>query len=882
MTSSEIREKFLQYFKSKGHTIVPSSGLLPQGDATLLFTNAGMIQFKNVFLGDEKRDYTTAATCQKCLRAGGKHNDLENVGRTPRHHTFFEMLGNFSFGDYFKAEAIDYCWEFLTKEMGLPKDKLYATVFTDDDEAAKLWAERTDIDKDKIIRLGEEDNFWSMGDTGPCGPCSEILIDQGEALSCGRESCAPGCDCDRYLEIWNLVFMEFDRDKTGKLTKLPKPSIDTGMGLERLTAVSQGKTSNYDTDIFQPLIKEIEKIAPVTYGQNKETDVSIKAVADHSRAISFMIADGILPSNEGRGYVLRRILRRAARHGRFLGIKEAFLHLTTDKVISELSDIYPELKNSRETILKVALGEEERFIDTLEQGLTMLEEELKRLESKKIKTISGEFAFKLYDTYGFPLDLTEDIIRSKDITVDKVSFDKSMAEQKKAARGAWKGSGEEGSDELYKKLSTEGEKTEFVGYDKPTCTSTVRVIIKDGKVVPRADIGDEIEIITEQTPFYGESGGQVGDSGIIKSKVFEFKVTETLKPVEGLFTHKGKLIKGHVIKGNQVWLVPDVNKKSAIKRNHSATHLLHSALRKVLGDHVRQAGSLVTADSIRFDFNHFEQVSNEKITEIEKLVNKAVISNIEIQTEELSYKEAIKKGALAFFGDKYGEVVRTVAMGDVSTELCGGTHTGRTGNIGLIKIIKESSVASGVRRIEAVTGIKALEYLQNIDQMAGAASLACSSTLSELPQKIAKLMEDKKELEKEIKKLRGKSKSSDADSFLDNVKEINGIKVLSQVISADNGGELRDLVDLLRGKLKSGIVVLGAGTEDKAYIIVGITKDLVDKYNANDIIKEISPIIGGSGGGRRDMAQAGGKDVDKLNEAINKAFDAVKHLSGKQ
>lgn len=879
MNSPEIREKFLKYFQSKGHTIVPSSGLLPQGDATLLFTNAGMIQFKNVFLGDEIKEYKTATTCQKCMRAGGKHNDLENVGRTERHHTFFEMLGNFSFGDYFKAEAIDYCWEFLTVEMGLPKDKLYATVFTDDDEAEKLWAERTDINKSQIIKLGEEDNFWSMGDTGPCGPCSEVLIDQGEALSCGKPTCAPGCDCDRYLEIWNLVFMEFDRDKDGKLTKLPRPSIDTGMGLERLAAVMQNKTSNYDTDVFQPLIKEIEKIASVKYGESSDTDISIKAVADHSRAICFMIADGMLPSNEGRGYVLRRILRRAARHGRFLGIKGAFLHLTTDKVISEMSDIYPELKNSRETILKATKGEETRFLETLEQGLTMLDSEIKRLSSDNKKVISGTFAFKLYDTYGFPLDLTEDIIRGIDITIDISEFEKAMEEQKKTARKAWKGSGEEGVSEVYQKIIASGERTTFLGYEKTTCTSTVRVIIKDGEVVPRADVGDSIELITAETPFYGESGGQVGDSGIIKSKVFEFKVKETLKPVDGLFTHIGKLTKGHVIKGNQVWLVPDSKKKSAIKRNHSATHLLHSALRTVLGEHVRQAGSQVTADSIRFDFNHFEQVTKDKITDIEAIVNKAVVQNIEINTDELAYKDAIKKGALAFFGDKYGDTVRTVSMGDVSTELCGGTHTSRTGDIGLIKIIKESSVASGVRRIEAVTGATALKHLQEISILAQLATETCNATLPGLPEKIRKLMEDKKELEKELQKLKGKSKNSDADSFLDNVEEVNGVKVLAQVVSADNGGELRDLVDLLRGKIKSGIVILGAKTDDKAYIIVGVTKDLTSSYSANSIVKELSPIIGGSGGGRPDMAQAGGKLVDKLNEAVNKSSEVIKGLS---
>lgn len=879
MTSSEIRQQFLEFFKSKGHTVVPSSTLLPQGDPTLLFTNAGMIQFKNVFLGDEKRDYSTASTCQKCLRAGGKHNDLENVGRTPRHHTFFEMLGNFSFGDYFKAEAIDYAWEFLTDVMELPKDKLYATVYTDDDEAAKLWAERTDIDKKQIVRLGAEDNFWSMGDTGPCGPCSEILIDQGEELSCGKPTCGPGCDCDRYLEIWNLVFMEFNRDDKGVLTKLPKPSIDTGMGLERLTALIQGKTSNYDTDIFQPLIKEIEKIASVKYGADKETDVSIKAVADHSRSICFMIADGMLPSNEGRGYVLRRILRRAARHGRFLGIKEAFLHKTADKVISEMSDAYPELKNSREIILKATKGEEERFIDTLEQGLAMLDEEIANLTEKKTTVIDGQFAFKLYDTYGFPLDLTEDIIRDKGFTVDSETFEKSMATQKDTARKAWKGSGEEGTDKLYKEISASGIKTTFVGYEEQTATSTVRCIIKDGIVVKQANIGDTIELITEQTPFYGESGGQVGDSGIIKSKTLEMEVTDTKKPLDNLFVHIGKLTKGPVIKGNQVWMVPDAKTKGSIRRNHTATHLLHNALRKVLGDHVRQAGSLVTADSIRFDFNHFEQVTSDKLAEIEGLVNKAVISNIEVSTEELPYKKAIEKGALAFFGDKYGELVRTVAIGEVSTELCGGTHAKRTGDIGLIKITKESSVASGVRRMEAVTGLKALEYIQNLDKLAHEASATCSTTISELPEKISKLIEDKKELDKEIKKLKGKSKSSDADSFLDNVKEVKGIKVLSQVITAENGGELRDLVDLLRGKLKSGIVILGAATQDKAYIIAGITNDLTKSYNANDIIKAIAPIIGGSGGGRRDMAQAGGKNVSKLNEAINEAYKAVEELS---
>ncbi|MBI5642461.1 MAG: alanine--tRNA ligase [Deltaproteobacteria bacterium] len=879
MRSNDIRKRFLEYFAGKGHTIVPSSGLVPKGDPTLLFTNAGMVQFKSVFLDEETRDYKTAVSCQRCMRAGGKHNDLENVGRTARHHTFFEMLGNFSFGDYFKEGAIKYAWDFLTNEMKLPKDKLWVTVFETDDEAADIWKKAAGVSEDRIVRLGAKDNFWSMGDVGPCGPCSEILIDQGKEVGCGDPACAVGCDCDRFLELWNLVFMQYNRNAEGTLTPLPRQCIDTGMGLERLSAVMQGKKTNYDSDLFLPIINRVEDISKVRYGTNHDNDVSIRAIADHSRAITFLMTDGVLPSNEGRGYVLRRIIRRAARHGKFLGIKEPFLYKINEQVINLMGGVYPELKTASGLISRATKGEEERFFETLERGLSLLEEEIRILKDKKENLIPGDVLFKLYDTFGFPSDLTADIVRKEGFSVDEAGFSKYMDEQKKKARESWKGAeGEVSSQELYKAIVNAGLKTEFVGYHMEAVSSKVLYIIKDGKSVETAFDGDSAEIITAETPFYGESGGQVGDTGAMVGKGFNITVTDTKKPVNNIFVHYCKIEAGSVSVDDTVELVPDMERRDAIRRNHTATHILHAILRRVVGEHVRQAGSLVGPRAFRFDFNHFESLSPEVIRKIEEEANKAIIKNIEVSTDVLAYDEAIKRGALAFFGEKYGATVRMVKVEGVSAELCGGTHVKRTGDIGLIRITGEGSVASGVRRMEAVTGESALEsVLQSEDALKESAQILKVPRL-EVPDKIKKILEQQKELEREIEKLKGKHKAGAAGALIDQARTIGGVKVLAAKVEANDAKELREMADALRVKLGSGIIVLAARQDTKALLLAAVTKDLTRLFSAGEIIKRIAPVVGGKGGGKEDMAQAGGSEPEKLGEAIEFAYKTVEEM----
>ncbi len=871
MTGSEIRDRFLKYFEKQGHTIVPSSGLIPKDDPTLLFTNSGMVQFKNLFLGLEDRGYTRATSSQKSVRAGGKHNDLENVGYTARHHTFFEMLGNFSFGDYFKRESIGWGWEFLTKDMGIPKDKLWITIYKDDDEAFEIWNKEMNVPAERIVRMGMESNFWMMGETGPCGPCSEILYDQGPSVGCGRPECSVECDCDRHLEIWNHVFTQFDRAADGKLTPLPKPNIDTGMGLERLTAVVQGVKSNYDTDLFMPIINFISKISGKPYGANADNDVSMRVIADHSRAVTFLIGDGVLPSNEGRGYVLRRILRRALRHGKLLGMDKPFLNDVVTSVVDTMKNAYPDLIDKDSFIRKVVVNEEQRFSETLDSGLKILSEEVSALKKNNQKVLPGEVVFKLYDTFGFPVDLTADIIRKDGMTLDNEGFEKAMEAQREKARESWKGSGEQAIADSYKKLSLKGIVTDFIGYESVTkATSRVVAIMKKDQEVDTLSAGENAEIFVEETPFYGEKGGQIGDTGVIEGDGSLFEVWDTQCPLDNLMTHIGKLKKGTIRVGDTVDLLVDVERRRAIEAHHSGTHLLNAALKKTLGDHVKQSGSLVTPERLRFDFTHFSKIEDEEMDKIELLANEFIQANRDVNTRILPKEEAMKTGAAAVFDEKYGDQVRVVKMGDYSAELCGGTHVDKTGDIGLIKVVGESSVAAGVRRIEAVSGKEAVMYLKSIEsELKKAAGLLKASPM-ELAERVDKLLKHQKDLEKEIEGLKGKLAAKDSADIFSRVKDIKGVRVLASAVDVADVKTLRDLGDKLRDKMQSGIILLGSKTGGKAMLLCLVTKDLTGKYKAGDIIKEIAPIVGGSGGGRPDMAQAGGPNPENLEKALLK------------
>ena len=881
MKANDIRKKFLKYFSDNGHETVPSSGLIPEGDPTLLFTNAGMVQFKKVFLGEDKRPYSRAASCQKCMRAGGKHNDLENVGQTTRHHTFFEMLGNFSFGDYFKERAIEFAWELLTMEFKIPADKLWVTVYEEDDEAEKIWNKKIKVPKDRIKRLGEKDNFWSMGDTGPCGPCSEILIDQGAHIGCLRPTCGVGCDCDRFLELWNLVFMQYDRNSKGELAPLPKPSIDTGMGLERISSILQGKTSNYDTDLFAPIIKRIEEVSGAKYGTSPGNDVSIRAIADHSRVVPFLVSEGVVPSNEGRGYVLRRVIRRAARHGRILGIKEPFLHKLVGAAIDTMKEAYPELARSSDMITRATLGEEERFFETLERGLSILEEEVSDMKKSKTFVIPGSLAFKLYDTYGFPIDLTADIVKAEGIKVDEEGFITEMELQREKARKAWKGAAH-GIDAGFRHLIEAGLKSSFVGYHMDVTSSKVIHMSKKGVAIDIAEAGDEVDIVTEETPFYGESGGQSGDTGTIVAKGVTLKVIDTQKPSPELIVHNCKVIEGTIKTGDQAELIPDIEQRRRTRANHTATHVLHALLRETLGKHVRQAGSLVTPEGLRFDFNHFESLSEDALRSIEEKANKIIRDNIAVSTEVLPYEKAVEKGALAFFGEKYGGIVRMVEVSGVSKELCGGTHAFSTGELGLVKITSEASVAAGVRRIEAITGENALRAFIRSEGILKESAALLKASPEEVTQKIKKLVEYQKELEKEIHSLKQGEKLGMAGKLLDNIKEIKGIKTLAVEVSVKDPKELRAMADAIRTKLGSGVVFLISEEDGKVNALVAVTKDLTKRFNAAELIKRVAPIIGGRGGGKEDLAQAGGLITGKTKEALQEAIKAIEEMSSKE
>lgn len=868
MHYKEIRRTFLDYFKGNGHEIVPSSPLIPRGDPTLMFTNAGMVQFKGLFLGEEKRNYTRATTSQKCVRAGGKHNDLENVGYTARHHTFFEMLGNFSFGDYFKEEAITWAWDLLTECYSVPADRLWVSVYKDDDEAFRIWEKEIGVPVDRIVRLGEKDNFWAMGDTGPCGPCSEIYIDQGESVGCRKPECGVGCDCDRYLEIWNLVFTQFDRDMNGNLTPLPNPNIDTGMGLERIAAVIQGVTSNYDTDLFRTLINRMEDLSELKYGKDKRQDLSFRVIADHARAAAFLIGDGVMPSNEGRGYVLRRIIRRAIRYGQALAIKGSFFHHMTDKVIDIMGADYSELIDSKASIEGVIVNEEKRFADTLFYGLKILKEEVDRLKDKQEDTIPGDLAFKLYDTYGLSVDIVEDVARDEGLKVDMDGYKRDMAAQRSQSQESWKGSGEDEIPEIYRIIANE-KSSKFTGYEELSSKSRVENILKAGEEVDSAGEGDEVDIILDQTPFFGEAGGQMGDTGYLLRDGMKLRVTETLKLGQNLIVHKGKVKKGAISSGDKIRARVDDDRRQATALNHTTTHLLHAALRELLGDHVKQAGSMVSPERLRFDFSHFIQVGQDKLKEVEVLVNRNIRKNLPVSTREMSREEAMDTGAMAIFEERYGETVRLVQIGDgVSMELCGGTHTTRTGDIGLFIITSESAVGANVRRIEAVTGKSALEYIQAMDDKLKDVAMLMKSSPDRLQEKVEGLIKEQKQKGKEIEALKARLLSEQSVDLISGVKEINGTRLLIRELEADSPKDLREYTDQIKEKLESGIIVLGAKKADKVMLICTVTKDLTDRYKAGEIIRQLSEKVGGKGGGRPDMAQGGGNRPEKLGRAL--------------
>lgn len=879
MKGKEIRDRFIEYFNERGHEFVRSSSLIPKDDPTLLFTNAGMVQFKNVFIGTEKRSYTRAVSSQKCVRAGGKHNDLDNVGYTARHHTFFEMLGNFSFGDYFKKEAIEYGWDLMVNVFKLPPDKLWATVYKDDDEAYGIWRNVIGLEKDKVLRLGDEDNFWSMGDTGPCGPCSEILIDQGKDFSCGSDTCKPGCECDRYLELWNLVFMQYNRDETGKMKPIPNPSIDTGMGLERITAVIQGVKSNYETDLFRGILERIEHTAKIKYGNDEQTDTSMRVIADHSRSVSFLITDGVFPSNEGRGYVLRRILRRAVRHAKMLGIDEPFLHMILPAVNQTLGDAYPELLERADFVSQVVKKEEERFLETIDRGLDLLEQEINSLKSRKNTVLSGDVVFRLYDTYGFPYDLTEDIAKNEGIVIEKDSFDREMDKQKRQSRKSWKGAGEEGSAGVYADLISGGMDIEFTGYGSLEGISTVIAIITDGTLAESAGEKENIEIITASTPFYGQSGGQVGDKGVIESDTFKAQVIDTKKPFRNLIVHRALVEKGAVWVGDTVRLKVDESHRKGAMVHHTCTHILHASLREILGDHISQAGSLVAPDRLRFDFTHHTQLRGEELREIEDLVNKRIRQDDAVKTlEDIPYDEAISTGATAIFEEKYGDRVRVVSIGDYSSELCGGTHLGSSGEAGLLKIVSEAASSAGVRRIEAVAGDSGWDYIKQQEKTIKDVSSLLKVPQSDIVARLEKLKEENEELRNELESYRSKNLSNTATDLLDRTVELDGLRLLSAEIDVPSG-ELRNVWDNLKQKLGSGIAVLGSKNDVKAVILVGVTGDLTGKYNAGRIIKDLAAIIGGGGGGKPDMAQAGGSKPENLDKALGSAEEIIRKYS---
>ncbi|MDH4097492.1 MAG: alanine--tRNA ligase [Nitrospira sp.] len=868
-SAQELRQSFIRYFEQQGHQAVPSSALIPQADPTLLFTNAGMNQFKRVFLGEESRPYKRAVSVQKCLRAGGKHNDLENVGYTRRHHTFFEMLGNFSFGDYFKDDAIAFGWEFLTRTVGLSKERLWVTIFREDDEAERIW-KKIGAPPSRIIRCGEKDNFWQMADTGPCGPCSEIHFDQGPAVP-GDDR--PNSEGDRVIEIWNLVFMQFNRDANGVLHPLPRPSIDTGMGLERLSAVAQGVHSNYDSDLFTPLLAAIAGRAGAQYGNKDQADRSMRVIADHLRAIVFLMADGILPSNEGRGYVLRRILRRAARHGRLLGIVEPFLYELSATVVEQMAGAYSEVRSAAGTIAEATKGEEERFIATLDQGLPILNDMIEKAQATGRTILAGLDLFKLYDTYGFPMDLITEACREQGMTVDEPGFEAAIEEQRTRARKTG-GFEQEMARPVVSELAKRVGATKFVGYDRLESESVLLAILKGEQLVKEAVEGDEVEVALDVTPFYAEGGGQVGDRGTLTGPEGLLDIDNTTRPAPTLILHKGIVRKGCIREGEQLRMTVTAATRLDAARNHTATHLVHAALRDLLGPHVKQYGSLVGPNRLRFDFAHFRPLSSRDIDDIESTVNGEIRKNEAVRTEVMSIQDAVANGALAFFGDKYGEQVRVVSVESFSKELCGGTHCRHTGDIGLFRIVSEGGVAAGVRRIEAQTGSGAYALMKKLDADVRELSDLLKVGQSELVAKTRKLIAQLKDKERELEEV--KLKMAGGSAAAASIKTIAGVPVHVQRTDGLDVNGMRALADQLRDKLKSGVVALGAATQDgKVSLLVVVTKDLIGTLKAGDLIKPMAAEVGGTGGGRPEMAQAGGKDAAKLDAALEKVFALV-------
>ncbi|WP_175712026.1 alanine--tRNA ligase [Burkholderia ambifaria] len=863
MKAAEIREKFLKFFESKGHTIVRSSSLVPGNDPTLMFTNSGMVQFKDVFLGTDPRPYSRATTAQRSVRAGGKHNDLENVGYTARHHTFFEMLGNFSFGDYFKHDAIRFAWELLTTVYQLPKEKLWVTVYQEDDEAYDIWAKEVGVPTERIIRIGDNkgaryasDNFWTMGDTGPCGPCTEIFYDHGPEVWGGPPG-SPEEDGDRYIEIWNLVFMQFNRDAQGNMTRLPKQSVDTGMGLERLAAVLQHVHSNYEIDLFQNLIKAAARVTEIS----DLTNNSLKVIADHIRACSFLIVDGVIPGNEGRGYVLRRIVRRAIRHGYKLGRKGSFFHKLVADLVAEMGAAYPELKEAEQRVTDVLRQEEERFFETIEHGMSILEAALADVEAKGGKVLDGELAFKLHDTYGFPLDLTADVCRERGMTVDEPAFDDAMARQREQARAAGKFKATQG-------LEYTGAKTTFHGYEEIAFDDAkVIALYVDGSAVNEVKAGQDAVVVLDHTPFYAESGGQVGDQGVLANAATRFAVADTLKVQADVVGHHGTLEQGTLKLGDVLRAEIDAHRRARTQRNHSATHLMHKALREVLGAHVQQKGSLVDAEKTRFDFAHNAPMTDDEIRRVEQIVNNEILANAPGIVRVMPYDEAVKGGAMALFGEKYGDEVRVLDLG-FSRELCGGTHVHRTGDIGFFKIVVEGGVAAGIRRVEAITGDNAVRYVQELDARVNEAAAALKAQPSELTQRIAQVQDQVKSLEKELGALKSKLASSQGDELAQQATEVGGVYVLAATLDGADAKTLRETVDKLKDKLKSAAIVLAAVEGGKVSLIAGVTPDASKKVKAGELVNFVAQQVGGKGGGRPDMAQAGGTEPANLPDAL--------------
>ncbi|MCR4409197.1 MAG: alanine--tRNA ligase [Candidatus Saccharicenans sp.] len=877
MKANEIRTAFLEFFEKKGHRVVPSSPLIPKDDPTLLFTNAGMNQFKNIFLGLEKRSYSRAATVQKCLRVSGKHNDLEQVGRTPKHHTFFEMLGNFSFGDYFKREAIAFAWELVTEVYRLPAERLYITVYQDDDEAFRLWNREIGIPAEKIFRFGKEDNFWAMGETGPCGPCSEIHYDLGEDIDSGlpRDLIASGSY--RFVELWNLVFMEFFQDERGQMHPLPRPSIDTGMGLERMAAVLQGRRSNFETDLFSPLIQAIVQETGQEYPTGGETDVWVRIIADHIRAITFLIGDGVTPANEGRGYVLRRLIRRAFRRGNLLGLDKPFLYRLAGTVVDIMKEAYPELMSNLPYISRVCLAEEERFIYTLNSGLRYFEQYAEETLASGGRVIPGDRVFKLYDTFGFPLDLCQELAREKNLEVDEAGFQKELEIQKDRARQSWEGEARFREKSVYQNY--QHLKIEPVFYDRVEVAETeVLAIIKNGLAVDSLKEGESGEVILSVTPFYAEAGGQVGDSGILKSSHFSGVVENTFAPIPGLIVHLVKVLAGQLKTGQVVEAVVDATRRKAISRNHTATHLLHAALRQILGDHVRQSGSLVSHQRFRFDFTHFAALSEEEIEKVERLVNEKIRENLPVMVKVTTLEEGLAEGAMAIFEEKYGEKVRLVTVGDFSKELCGGIHVRQSGEIGFFKIISESSVAAGLRRIEAVTGEEAFNYVEALEKQLRQLERLLKVSRKELLARAEKILDTLEEREEEIKKLKQKLVQQAGQSPEMAVREVKGIKLVTQKFEGIDIEALRQYADSLKQKIGSGVVVLTSAVDGRVFLVVAVTADLTPKVQANKLIKDIAGIIGGGGGGRPDFAQAGGTRPENIDRALEKSVDLLEKV----